>query len=41
MQQQGCEGEGGEGEEEYDNFSNIHGTLLATMGDYLRNDILL
>ena len=39
-----CKGEGEGGGEEYDNFSNIctyHGVLLATMGDYLRNDILL
>ena len=43
----GCEGkgeggEGGEGEgKEYDNLAVYNEALLATMGDYLRNDILL
>ena len=41
-----CKGEGGDGGEEeegeeYDNLAVYNEALLATMGDYLQNDILL
>ena len=40
-----CEGEGGDGEEEegeeYDSLAVYNEALLATMNDYLQNDILL